>query len=101
MGQHSVELFLGRLITDDDFRDLAGQSCSQACRAHGFNLSDEELGLLERVDLERFVPLCELIDDDLRRCRRARYACREGVGGAVFPEMDMDDEPKNMSRETP
>jgi len=67
MSQIEVERFLGRIITDTDFRTRAAHSLNSTCHGEGFVLSTEELSFLSRLDLSRFSPITELLDDSLRR----------------------------------
>lgn len=67
MSQNEVERFLGRIITDADFRAQAERSVERACYSKGFALSAVELSLLSRLDLQLFQQLSETIDDSIRR----------------------------------
>lgn len=67
MSQNEVERFLGRIITDADFRAHAERSLEGACYSMGFALSAVELSLLSRLDFQSFQPLSETIDDSIRR----------------------------------
>lgn len=70
MGQDSVERFLGRLITDDEFRETVNSSLEQLCFEHGFCFSDEELGIIRSIDLSQFSVLSKMMDKKIKRCRR-------------------------------
>ncbi len=72
MSQDCVERFLGRLITDDAFREQARAGLAKACAEHGFSLTDEEMKSLEKLCLERFGPLSEIVDKGIKRSKRYR-----------------------------
>lgn len=67
MSQIEVERFLGRLMTDAQFRRKAATSLGSACFAGGYALSRRELDLLERIDFPCFSLLEEILDDSLKR----------------------------------
>jgi hypothetical protein len=72
MSQGEVEQFIGRLITDDTFREWARHDLRSACRENGFALTDDELELVQQINLDAFSPLAELLADGIRRCERFR-----------------------------
>lgn len=67
MSQVEVERFLGRIITDGEFRQRAARSLGSACYGEGLTLSTEELALLGRLDFSRFALVAETLDGSLRR----------------------------------
>ena len=67
MSQEAVELFLGRMLTDQRFRTLVGESVESAIRREGFLLNPVELRLLSSLDLGCCVELAGRIDPGLRR----------------------------------
>jgi hypothetical protein len=67
MSQDSVERFLGRIITDEQFRQKAGKSIKNVCIKEGLTLSQEEIMLIEKVDLVFFGQVAESIDDSIKR----------------------------------
>lgn len=67
MSQAAVEQLIGRLVTDDIFRERIRHDVRSACRENGFALTDDELRLVQRIDLDTFSPLAELVADDIRR----------------------------------
>ncbi len=67
MSQYAVEQLIGRLVTDDAFRESLRHDVSKACHVHGFALTSEELSLIRRINLDVFSRLAELVTDDLRR----------------------------------
>jgi hypothetical protein len=72
MSQNEVERFLGRVITDEDFRMRAQNSLHGCCLAEGFAISPEELSLLSGLDFQQFGLLAENLDGSIRRGRRGR-----------------------------
>lgn len=67
MSQYAVEQLIGRLVTDDAFRERVRHDVSTACHEHGFSLTTDELSLVRRINLDAFSQLAELVADDLRR----------------------------------
>ena len=67
MSQIEVERFLGRIITDAEFREKAASSLEEACSKEGITLSQEELLLLCRSDFTKFGLVAEALDDGIRR----------------------------------
>ena len=67
MGQDAVERFLGRIITDDAFREMANESFLEACLREGFLFTEREMEVLSRLDLEKFRALSEDLDRRLKR----------------------------------
>jgi len=73
MSQEAVERLLGRLITDERFREMAEASLPQACRQYGFQLSPAEMCLVSLLDMGWFTEFSQKIDHGL--CR-ANATCR-------------------------
>jgi hypothetical protein len=69
MSQDAVEQLIGRLVTDDFFRERVRRDVSSACHEHGFALTKNELMLVRRINLDAVSRLAELVSDDLRRSR--------------------------------
>ncbi len=69
MSQTAVEQLIGRLVTDDVFRERVRHDVSTACHEHGFALTKNELLLVRRINLEAISQLAELLSDGLRRSR--------------------------------
>ena len=67
MAQESVENFLGRLITDDDFRELAKNSLTKACYEYGYTLTAAEQKILQSIDFDSFIYLAKSIDKGIKR----------------------------------
>ncbi len=67
MSQIEVERFLGRLITDEDFRVRAASSLENACYTSGFSLSVTEMSFLRNIDYALLNMIAETIDDSIRR----------------------------------
>jgi hypothetical protein len=67
MSQIEVERFLGRLITDADFRSQAAGSLDKVCYINGFSLSAAEISFLGSLDFSLFRLVAEAIDDSIKR----------------------------------
>ena len=67
MAQRAVEYCLGRLITDGQFRSMATDSLSEACRQLGLDLTDMELDLLRQIDLSSLAEIACSLDPGLLR----------------------------------
>lgn len=67
MSQEAVESVLGRLITDERFRQLAADSLELACRQEGYRLTSEELGLLSDFELGAIAELAGRLNPGLCR----------------------------------
>ncbi len=67
MSQNEVERFLGRIITDADFRTGAARSLESACFSKGFSLSIAELSFLSFIDYSLIKLIVETIDDSIKR----------------------------------
>ena len=70
MSQDAVERLLGRLLTDDWFRQQAAQCLATACHAEGYLLSDEELHCIGANDLQQFAQVSAMLDQGIKRFRR-------------------------------
>ncbi|MDO9592598.1 MAG: Franean1_4349 family RiPP [Erysipelotrichaceae bacterium] len=71
MSQDSVEKLLGRLITDDRFRTEAAASLEKLCRLEGYDLTEGELNMIARIDVQAFARVAVQLDPGLRRAGRA------------------------------
>ncbi len=67
MSQRAVEKTLGRLVTDEGFRDLFFRDPQGASLRIGAELSIEELNALTRIPRAALASLCACLDD--RICR--------------------------------
>lgn len=67
MSQVEVERFLGRLITDADFRTRVASSLESACYGEGIAISAEEFSILSNLDLQQFSQVAKNLDDSIRR----------------------------------
>ena len=67
MSQNEVERFLGRIITDADFRTRAASSLETACYNKGFSLSTAEKSFLSNIDYSLVKLIAETIDDSIKR----------------------------------
>lgn len=70
MSQDSVEKLLGRFITDDRFRTEAAASLEKLCHLEGYNLTEGELNLVARIDMQTFEKVAVQLDPGLRRAGR-------------------------------
>ncbi len=67
MSQSSVETFLGRIITDRRFRQLAMVSPEYACSNAGLELTSLEKVSLQALDLSLLDSMAENIDIAIQR----------------------------------
>ncbi len=67
MAQNSVEIFIGRILTDDVFRREAIQSFDNATAAEGFVFTAEEREALKRLDHDLVERLSLGIDMGIKR----------------------------------
>jgi len=67
MSQNEVERFLGRIITDSNFRAKAASSLKSACYGEGIALSKEEMSILSNIDFSQFGLVAAALDDSVRR----------------------------------
>ena len=67
MSQESLEMFLGRLITDDHFRRLASKSFLNVSLEYGFKLTQDEQKLLREIDFNKFTSLAKNLDGRIKR----------------------------------
>ncbi len=73
MSQDSVERFLGRLLTDDDFRKSVMNSFNRVCFEEGFELTGEERKILQKTDFEKFTMLANVINEGIKMNRRVLF----------------------------
>ena len=74
MSQESVEKLLGRLVTDEDFREQAAAGFSKVCFEAGFDLTDAERKIVQGIDFERFAFLSGVLDKRIKRSRRSLFS---------------------------
>ena len=67
MSQIEVERFLGRVITDANFRSRAAKSLEIACCCEGIYLSQIEISMLSTIDFSEFCQAAETVDGSIRR----------------------------------
>ncbi len=67
MSQEGVEKFLGRLLTDDAFRQRTANSPADACREEGYALSVEELQAIKGEDFARIDMVAQQLDSRIKR----------------------------------
>jgi hypothetical protein len=68
MSQECVEKFIGRLITDDGFREDVRICFRTACREQGFVFSVDEGEALKDIDYDLFAEIATEIDGSIKRC---------------------------------
>lgn len=71
MCQDSVERFLGRLLTDEDFREHAALSFSIVCFEEGFDLTEEEQQIIQDTNFKEFISLSDKLHKGIKRSGRA------------------------------
>jgi hypothetical protein len=67
MSQRAVERTLGKLVTDEEFREEFLQNPVGACLCIGVDLTRQEMGALARIPKAALADLCAKLDD--RICR--------------------------------
>jgi hypothetical protein len=67
MSQRGVERALGKLVTDEEFREAFFADPTSACLRVGVELSRSELEALSRVPRSALAEFCRRVDD--RICR--------------------------------
>jgi hypothetical protein len=67
MSQIEIERFLGRILTDEEFREKAKSSLKSACYSEGIDLSTVEVSLLQHINFSLFGMVAETLDDSIRR----------------------------------
>ena len=69
MCQDSVERLLGRMLTDARFRFDAASSLANVCHREGYDLTEGELSLVERINIRTFETVASQLDPGM--CRAA------------------------------
>lgn len=67
MSQIEIERFLGRVLTDANFRNMAENSIEKACYHKGFTLSSVEMSLMRNLDFAQLALLASTLDDSIKR----------------------------------
>jgi len=67
MSQIGVERFLGRILTDANFRARAMSSIENTCCCEGIVLSNKEMSFLCKIDFLQFNLIAEHLDDSIKR----------------------------------
>lgn len=60
MSQHEIERVIGRAATDSAFRQALVDNAREACK--GFDLTDEELDALEKLDTQSLMAFAGSLD---------------------------------------
>ena len=69
MSQRAVERVLGRLLTDEDFRDAFFKQPRHALIPYADDLTPDELDALHQVPRSALTTLCARLDDRICRLR--------------------------------
>lgn len=82
MSQESVERFLGRIITDDDFRRMAMGSIKLAMASYNLSFTEEEMEAVMSVDWDIIELASGDIDKTIKRSSVSsiHYTSAEAVG---------------------
>lgn len=83
MSQDAVERFLGRLLTDDEFRESARQSLLKTCVENDFEMTMEEKEIVAGLDFDGFGPLAAALNKQIRRCGLLSPAGEEADCGGL------------------
>jgi hypothetical protein len=67
MSQEAVERVLGRLLTDDPFRETAKETLSRFYHEQGLELTPEEQSILQNLDVAIFAPVAAMLDKGIKR----------------------------------
>ncbi|MDD5287157.1 MAG: Os1348 family NHLP clan protein [Desulfuromonadaceae bacterium] len=67
MSQEAIERLLGRLLTDDKFRNIASKSLENACCLGGYQLTTEEMKLINTEDFVLIELLAKRLDSKIKR----------------------------------
>ncbi len=85
MSQDAIESFLGRLLTDDTFRERAVRDFQQLCFEEGYRFTEEEAGILLQMELALFAQWSMDIDPRIRRAGISfPVTCVAGPGGITW-----------------
>ena len=84
MSQRDVEKLLGKILTDDEFRESffpVGRQSFEVAAMHGLELTAVERSALSSLRSRAFEFLARSLDPRISRCSRAgeRVAAAEGV----------------------
>ena len=67
MSQEAVEKVLGRMLTDDDFRQRAALNMAVVCHLEGYLLSDAELRSVSRINIPGLTAVSEQLGAGIKR----------------------------------
>ncbi|HJZ46170.1 MAG TPA: Franean1_4349 family RiPP [Roseiflexaceae bacterium] len=71
MSQHEIERVIGRAATDTAFREALIANAREACK--GFDLTEDELDALERLDSESLVAFAGTLDKRISKTAGAGF----------------------------
>lgn len=77
MSQRSVERTLGRLVTDEGFREQFFADPEGSCLLIGADMSRQELNALKRIPRTALADLSAQLDDRICRLHIAQYTPKE------------------------
>jgi hypothetical protein len=71
MSQHEIERVIGRAATDTAFREALIANAREACK--GFDLSEDELDALEKLDSESLLAFAGTLDKRISKTAGAGF----------------------------
>ena len=71
MSQHEIERVIGRAATDTAFREALIANAREACK--GFDLTEEELDALEKLDGDSLVAFAGTLDKRISKTAGAGF----------------------------
>jgi hypothetical protein len=71
MSQHEIERVIGRAATDTAFREALIANAREACK--GFDLSEEELDALEKLDSQSLLAFAGTLDKRISKTAGAGF----------------------------
>ena len=74
MSQEAVEKVLGRMLTDDYFRQRAALNMAVVCHLEGYLLNDAELRSVSLINIPVLTAVSEQLGSDIKRFS-ANHCC--------------------------